>query len=363
MANNTQIVLVARTFPPQVGGMQTYMYQLYSQMKRESPTYKIVLGGSQRNLIWWYPLSFIRAFYRCLVSPITHLHVGDGVMAPVGIVVASFSRLFGKKIRTSISVHGLDLTWKCFIYQRMVRFFVPRYWRVICNSSATLDVALKVGVPRERCRVILLGAEEIKDQPTLTRKEARQQLEKELQVDLEGRKLLLTVGRLVKRKGVAWFIENGIPHLSEQYLYLIAGDGPERRTVEHKIAALREADKRKVRYLGRVSHELKQNLYRGSDIFLMPNQVVPGDMEGFGLVAVEAGLQGLPVVASRLEGIRDAVVEGETGFFVDHRDASAFEPAFEKCRRLDREQLPQKVLQRCSWESFYSQYQSFLEMS
>ena len=76
--------------------------------------------------------------------------------------------------------------------------------------------------------------------------------------------------------------------------------------------------------LGQVDGELRDALFTGADLFIMPNVVVPGDMEGFGLVAIEAAAAGALVVASELEGIRDAVIDGETGVLVAPGDASTF---------------------------------------
>ena len=76
--------------------------------------------------------------------------------------------------------------------------------------------------------------------------------------------------------------------------------------------------------LGQVDSEMRDALLTGSDLFIMPNVVVPGDMEGFGLVAIEAAAAGALVIASSLEGIRDAVIDGETGVLIAPGDATAF---------------------------------------
>jgi glycosyltransferase involved in cell wall biosynthesis len=79
-----------------------------------------------------------------------------------------------------------------------------------------------------------------------------------------------------------------------------------------------------VHLLGRISDEEREQLLHGSDLFVQPNIEVPGDMEGFGLVTIEAALRGLPVVAADLEGIKDAVVDGETGWLLPTGDAAAW---------------------------------------
>ena len=143
-------------------------------------------------------------------------------------------------------------------------------------------------------------------------------------LDLEpGTRILLTVGRLVPRKGVKWFVEHVMAKLPENVVYAIAGTGPDEQAIRDSIRAIGSAGTR-VRLLGRVDDETRTALYTGADIFVMPNLPVGGDMEGFGLVALEAATAGALVVASDLEGIRDAVLEDETGVLCPSGDAECF---------------------------------------
>ena len=83
----------------------------------------------------------------------------------------------------------------------------------------------------------------------------------------------------------------------------------------------------RVHLLGRVSDELLAALYRGADLFVMPNIRVPGDMEGFGVVLLEAALNGMPAVAAGIEGILDVVADGQNGVLVESGNAAAFREA------------------------------------
>jgi phosphatidylinositol alpha-1,6-mannosyltransferase len=137
--------------------------------------------------------------------------------------------------------------------------------------------------------------------------------------------LLCSVGRQVERKGFAWFVDQVMPLLPEDVHYWMAGDGPEAENIAAAID--RHGLHDRVRMLGRVSEEDLTLLYRGADLFIMPNVPVEGDMEGFGVVMLEAGLSGLLTIASRLEGIQDVVTEGENGHMVESGDAWAFSEA------------------------------------
>src|SRR5690606_17147096 len=97
-------------------------------------------------------------------------------------------------------------------------------------------------------------------------------------------------------------------------------------------------------------------------LFVMPNIPVPGDMEGFGVVMLEAGLCGLPILAADLEGIRDVVRDGENGMLLPAGDADAFARAIESFRhnpgRLEAASRSsvQATLSRFSWEVVVEQY-------
>jgi len=69
--------------------------------------------------------------------------------------------------------------------------------------------------------------------------------------------------------------------------------------------------------------ELTQ-LYQSADVFVMPNIPIPGDMEGFGIVMLEAAMNGLPAVAARLEGIREVITPGKNGYFVESGDVDGY---------------------------------------
>jgi phosphatidylinositol alpha-1,6-mannosyltransferase len=140
--------------------------------------------------------------------------------------------------------------------------------------------------------------------------------------------LLCSVGRLVRRKGALWFVENVMPRLPANVHYWIGGDGP--MASEIRAAIERRELTARVRLLGRLSDHEVGNLLRGADLFVMPNVPVRNDMEGFGVVMLEAGVCGLPVVAARLEGIIDVVHEGWNGCLVTSGSVEEWVRAIER---------------------------------
>jgi phosphatidylinositol alpha-1,6-mannosyltransferase len=186
-------------------------------------------------------------------------------------------------------------------------------------------------------------------------RDLRLELEKILNVRLQDKKVLTTVGRLIKRKGIAYFVDRVMPELDTSYLYIIAGHGPEYQLILRKV---KERDlQNRVVMLGRVSEKVRRLIYNAADIFIMPNITVARDVEGFGIVVIEAGSCGLPVVASNLQGIKDAVTENKTGYLIDEGDIDGFLTRI-KSMNLKKEDIRSYVNAKFSWTNIYHNYRN-----
>jgi phosphatidylinositol alpha-1,6-mannosyltransferase len=213
---------------------------------------------------------------------------------------------------------GLDLTFENPVYRALVHPVIRRTPTVIAISAATSRVAEDLGVPAERLHVIRLG---VAQPPSIQRMEAAQALRKMIGAEPSAI-TVLTLGRLVRRKGVRWFVDEVLPGLPATVHYVVAGSGPEWSAVR-RTAASRGLEER-VHLLGQVDDATRDMLLAGADVFVQPNIPVPGDMEGFGLVTIEAALRGTPVVAADLEGIKDAVIDGQTGMLLPPGDGEVW---------------------------------------
>jgi phosphatidylinositol alpha-1,6-mannosyltransferase len=187
---------------------------------------------------------------------------------------------------------------------------------------------------------------------------------------LKGRKVLLTVGRLIERKGVVHFLTEVMPKLlaaRQDFCYLIIGEGPQRELIETRITSLHLEDH--VSLLGRVDDETLRAAYHLADLFVMPNIPVQNDIEGFGLVALEAAAAGRYAVASRLDGIPEAIVSGQNGTLLDPLDSEAFAQTILELLEDDERrealgaQAREFVRRRYSWDIIARRYlRVFLEV-
>lgn len=347
-----RILFITRKFPPAVGGMEQFSAGFAKQFEDE--TVVIALRSSQRNLVWWIPYMILRAVW--LARMVDVIHIGDGVLAWPGKLVHWLTR---KPI--AITVHGLDLTYSNFGYQRYIWSGLRGYSAIVCVSAYTESI-VQAHLADARTLVIHNGIElpEHVTNSTIISTTARAaQITKYLpNLDITHSKVLLTIGRLVKRKGVNWFIKEVMSHLPSNYHYVIAGSGPEREKIEHTIAALQLSDR--VHLLGYVPDEDIPALYSVADAFLMPNISVSGDVEGFGMVALESAAAGVPVIASNLEGITDAVIDHSTGFLVESSNVKAWKQAIHDVveqSALPEQQVIQAVRRQYAWPVIKQSYQ------
>ncbi|MEO8286371.1 MAG: glycosyltransferase family 4 protein [Chloroflexota bacterium] len=300
--------------------MQKLSQSLTKEVGRLTPTSTIYWGGSTL----FVPFFVVYAFLRALITVprsnhVKLIHLSDALLTPLGLALRTLLR-----VPVVVTVHGLDVTYSNRLYQWIFMKSLRRMDKIICVSSYTRKQCIRRGIPAALCEVIPNGVNMTEFAGQYTAQGMRN-LQSSAGRIVRGRKVLLTVGRLIERKGVVHFLTEIMPRLlaqREDICYLIVGEGPERDLIETRIASLHLGDH--VALLGRVDDDTLHAAYSISDLFIMPNIPVQNDIEGFGLVALEAAAAGRYVVASRLDGIPEAIVPGENGTLLDPLDSDAF---------------------------------------
>ncbi len=310
-------LFITRKYPPIIGGMENLSYDITTRTAKKRKALIVANRKGNRYLPLFMITSFFRSFFLAITRKIDVVHLGDPVMFPVGLMM----KLFRKKV--FVEIHGLDVTFENRFYQRfVVRTVLPRFDGYICISEMAKKEAVSRGVDPVKCAVIPIGIENKHLLTDKTKEECRDELSKKIGVPLEKKEVLITVGRLVKRKGALWFVENVMPKLKEDRVYVIVGGGEDLDRINGGIR--KKGLEKRVFALGRVSDDLLRTVYNAADLFIMPNIPVKGDMEGFGIVAIEASSIGLPVIASGIEGIRDAISDGNNGMLLEPYDTDAY---------------------------------------
>lgn len=235
-----------------------------------------------------------------------------GELLPAGLVGRALSLISG--VPYVVYIHGEEVNvFKNLRGEKAVAFGVLRAARaVIATAKPAYEEASKQGALPERLHLLTPAVDGyfFTAKPCPERARSR--------YGLEGKKVLLTVGRLVERKGHEMAIR-ALPLLRRDFpnlAYLIVGTGP----MEEKLKriAREEGVSESVVFAGRVSRDDLVDCYAACDLFVMPHRELPdGDTEGAGIVFLEAAALARPAIAGVTGGSGDSVIDGETGFRMD----------------------------------------------
>ena len=259
--------------------------------------------------------------------------------------------------------HGHDVTLEVDIYQWLVPKIFKHIDTVISVSEATRQECLNRGLLPEKSVVIPNGCELPEINPSHTTTDAKKELEKRLKCTIGDKKVILTVGRLIKRKGHARFITEVLPKIEHNCFYLIVGGGNEAGNIKELISQY--DGEHTIHMAGKLSEELLDLSYRSADVFAMPNVSVPGDLEGFGIVLLEANSYGIPTVATKIEGIQDVISDGESGYLISENNTDEFASKIDFILRQKDSNLRKSsrnyVEKNFSWEKVGQVYKDFFK--
>ena len=302
------ILSITRKWPPAVGGMETYSVKLSHALSKLAKIEVVALPGrhdgsppSAASLLAFGFRTALKLFMTG--SPHGTVHVADMASWPLALAAQIRSR----KWSVALSAHGTDVSYslrgglKGSLYGAYLRLGARclKHAVVIANSAATAECTKRYGFGH------------LVVSPLAT------------DMRLAGpvgppANFVLFVGRLVERKGCGWFIHNVLPRLPEHMTLKVVG------TVwsESERAAL---DHPRVEFMGPRNPEEVAGLYSKAICVVTPNIDLPnGEFEGFGLVATEASVCGGISLASNHSGLREAVVDGCTGFLLPPGEAETW---------------------------------------
>ncbi len=328
-------LFISTIFSPQVGGIEICLENI---IRRLPPRRAVVLTQSaphtqafdrkQPYRIYRASLEWRLIKPRWLMAPLFALRVARRekvrcVQAAHGFA-AYFAAWFLKKVfglPYFVWAYGLDLL--AMQKSRWVRFGVQRIFREatggIANSHFTGQLMQKLGLPATKIKVVYPGVDGDIFRPGVATEAVRRKYHLPAQ-----KKVLLSVSRLVRRKGFDQVIR-AMPAILKAFpdaVYVIGGKGPDEPRLQRIVGDLKPNERQAIQFIGFVEERDLPALYNLADIFLMPSRFLKpeGDVEGFGMVFLEAGACGCPVIGGRSGGIPEAVLDQKTGFLVDPGD-------------------------------------------
>lgn len=328
------VLLVTEVIPPRTGGSGRWFWEIYRRLPREQVV--IAAGEDPRqdefdrshdlNLLRM-PLAFstwgvaspagLRQYVAAArrlrrlarANGVTAIHAGKCL--PEGLLGWFLRKWCG--LPYLCYVHGEELNLASL--SRELGFLTQRVLRgaeiVIANSRNTERILREEWhLPGEHVRVLHPGVDTERFVP------AERDPEERAKLGWFDRPVVLTVGRLQKRKGHDMMIRalGAVRQSIPDVLFAIAGDGEERPSLQEMVAL--EGVAANVQFLGEVDEGRLLTCYQQCDLFALPNRQVGKDIEGFGMVLLEAQACGKPVVAGDSGGTAETMRPGETGFVV-----------------------------------------------
>ncbi len=318
-----------------IGGMQRVGIDLLKQLEAhpEVEVETVILRSERENDYF----GFVPFLFRAFTTARSMMKRGDvdAVLfsAMPSAVLTSILAGTSRETRVPLAAisHGHDVIAASSAYQWLVARVFARLDAMLPVSRATGEQCVRRGLPEDRLFVTPNGIEPDRFGDSFpgffTSRQDRRQVLTDAFPELAGKLdpgdlLLCSVGRQVKRKGNEWFVRNVMPQLNANVHLVLGGKGPESAAIGQAIADTGLGAR--IHSLGLVAEEKLASLYSGGDLFVMPNIPVDGDMEGFGVVMLEAGLCGMPSIAAQIEGIRDVITDGLNGHFATALDANHF---------------------------------------
>jgi phosphatidylinositol alpha-1,6-mannosyltransferase len=337
-----EILCITHKYPPFIGGMENQSYELIKGLSGYYQTHIIAYQGKMNKFLWFLKLRWKVKSYLKQHPSIKLIHLNDGTMGVAMLWLQKKTR-----IPIVVTYHGLDITFPSAFFQNKLVPRLKKYDGAICVSEFTRQQCLKKGFNQKTTFTVNNGVNtslgDIPFDETIVQK-----LQNIYGIDIAGKNVLVSTGRPVKRKGFSWFLKNVMPLLDDNTIFLMMGPLKKKQTqfekfvqklprnIGYKIHLLfgfptdkpeiiKQLAKQKNAYhLGKVSDEDLYQILSIADLFVMPNLSFPGDVEGFGLVALEASMRGTYVLASNIDGIPSAVIHNQNGILLPSGDAQAW---------------------------------------
>jgi len=329
-----RVLLVSQDFPPHIGGIQTYSLELAKRLASWCDVLEVVApiapGCEQLDRELSFAVHRIESSTNALVARGMPTLVRRAWRGRFDVALHAqwntapgslLARRGGHPRRVFVAAHGRELLLRPIarlppvqkLYDAARRRVLQRADGIFAVSGYTASLARELGVDPSRVHVVPNGVDASRfDLPNA---EARIERFRERH-RLGGRPCFVTVARLMPHKG----IDTGLRALARlrkrvpNATYVVVGSGPDRARLEALAHELGVSDS--LRLLGRVSDDEVVDALLACDVFaLLSRESVP-DVEGFGLVLLEAGACGRPVVGARSGGIPDAIADGDSGLLV-----------------------------------------------
>ena len=324
-----KLLFVSHKHPPSIGGMQTHNFYLKKGLEAVFDLTNIIIRPDQSGINF---LISVRSTMNKLLSQrhFDMVYVNDGLL---GIITADLKKRY-PNVAFFATIHGLEATFPMKFYSNYLAKKLLYFDRLICVSHFTKNNLDTLLCTTAKTTCIANGIDHTVQEISNSEKIHYDEKYRFLQ----NKKILISVGRPVKRKGFSWFAKNVLPSLGEEVVYLIAGPFPPKSlfkslinfilprrinylldlllgypTDAQELTSMKDS---KLKILDRIPQSELNYLIKKAHLFIVPNVDVEGDSEGFGLVALEGAIREKVVLAADLQGLKDAIINNENGLLL-----------------------------------------------
>lgn len=330
-------LLITLEYPPQVGGVANYLADICDSQLEDLIVLasKLILPqggrvpeGQERGVIYrrqffikwlwphWLPLLFI---VKKIIKREKIEKIEVGQILPIGTVALYFKKRFNIPYR--LYTYGMDVTF-AQRKPKLLKKILDNAEEIITISNFTKQKLLEAGADESKIKIIEPQAHITPEKFKVSEKEIEEFKNK---YKLNGKKIILTVGRLVSRKGQGTVIQC-LPKISGA-IYLIVGKGEDRSRLKQLARDNRVEDR--IIFTGELTDREIAICYTICDVFVMLTREEGDDFEGYGIVYKEAQSFGKPIVAGRAGGASEAI--GNNGVLVDSNNQEEIVEAIIDC--------------------------------
>ncbi len=357
-------LVVTRAFPPELGGMQSLMWGLSTELSKnfmikvfadyvdnhrefdEQASFSIERVGG---------IKLLRKIRKSqLIDEVSREKKIDGI---IGDHWKSLELLKSNKKKFCL-IHGKEINHaKGSRMNKRILKVLNNVEKIIANSNYTKNLAIEIGVNEEKIVVINPGINPIKN----LNKKSVEKVKSLLKVKSPK---LITVSRFDKRKNHEKIIM-AVRNLKQIYpdiVYICIGYGDEEENIKKLVKELNLESQ--VMFFKDISENLKNALIAQSDIFVMPSIKYKSSVEGFGIAYVEAAQYGVPSLGGKDGGASDAIQHDKTGLICDGNNLediyTSLNLMIDNKKYIELGKNAKEYVSKFQWEKIFKQYEKIL---
>ena len=327
-----KVCIISDVFLPEVGGIQVFTFELaryLSNDERIEEVYVVTFSENVKYEKLSKNLSVIRLPKSNFINRATKLITkliekrNYDVFHSTTLGFSSFFTSYFSKFsnhRNFVTVYGLDVLkgYKTIKNRFMIRSTFSNVNKIIAFSESTRSKIKERYNPSNKKLVTIYPGISV---PEISQDQVKY-LRKKFSIE-DNDFIVLFVGRLVKRKGADDLIHSVAMAKDEDIKLFIIGDGPERERLKELVRDLNV--ERQIIFAGEIYYRDIFKFYELASVFCMPSKYLrnEGDIEGLGIVFLEAQMYGVPVIGTNSGGIPEAIENGKSGFIVPENNPEA----------------------------------------